>query len=107
MGARERQQDKAQGTQRMQLLAVVIQGVGASQPMAEEDWLRRKGCAKGAIGKGSGRPRREGCAGVVLGERDLRHLAIFSDFLAALIGGLWYPYSCIYVREVAEYVGIG
>ena len=85
MGARERQQDKAQGTQRMQLLAVVIQGVGASQPMAEEDWLRRKGCAKGAIGKGSGRPRREGCAGVVLGERDLRHLAIFSDFLAALI----------------------
>jgi hypothetical protein len=37
VGARERQQDKAQGTQRMQLLAVVIQGVGASQPMAEED----------------------------------------------------------------------
>jgi hypothetical protein len=22
-------------------------------------------------------------------------------------GGLWYPYSCIYVREVAEYIGIG
>ena len=24
-----------------------------------------------------------------------------------IFGGLWYPYSCIYVREVAEYVGIG
>ena len=40
MGARERQQDKAQGTQRMQLLAVVInKEVGAPQPMAEEDEL--------------------------------------------------------------------
>ena len=47
--------------------------------------MRRKGCAKGAIGKRPGRPRREGCAGVVLGERDLLDLAIFSDFLAALI----------------------
>ena len=53
--------------------------------MAEEDELRRKGCAKGAIGKGSGRPRREGCAGVVLGERDLLDLAIFPDFLTTLI----------------------
>ena len=47
MGARERQQDKAQGTQRMQLLAVVKQGGGgAPQPMAEEDELRRKGCVR-------------------------------------------------------------
>ena len=64
MGARERQQDKAQGTQRMQLLAVVKQGGGgAPQPMAEEDELRRKGCAKGAIGKRSGRPRARGVLG--------------------------------------------
>ena len=34
--------------------------------MAEEDELRRKGCAKGAIGKRPGRPRREGCAGVLI-----------------------------------------
>ena len=40
--------------------------------------MRRKGCAKGAIGKRPGRPRREGCAGVVLGERDL--LDFRSDF---------------------------
>ena len=38
MGAREGQQDKAQGTQRRQWLAVVInKEVGAPQPMAEED----------------------------------------------------------------------
>ncbi len=38
VGAREGQEDKAQGTQRMQLLAVVInKEVGAPQPMAEED----------------------------------------------------------------------
>ena len=47
--------------------------------------MRRKGCAKGAIGKRPGRPRREGCAGVVLGERDLLDLAIFPDFLTTLI----------------------
>ena len=50
--------------------------MGDPQPMAEEDELRRKGCAKGAIGKRPGRPRREGCAGLVLGERDLLDLVI-------------------------------
>ena len=45
----------------------VKQGGGAPQPMAEEDELRRILCAKGAIGKRPGRPRREGCAGVLLG----------------------------------------
>ena len=31
----------------------------------------------------------------------------FPFYFGPLLGGLWYPYSCIYVREVAEYVGIG